>query len=83
MTKLNWKLVSVRLEIVLILTQDRYTVCVERTIDSEIVLDAADGKPLGDLGHVESRLVHLEMVLVLVQDRCRVCAKCSIGSDIV
>ena len=38
---------------------------------------------LGDVGHVESRLVHLEMVLVLVQDRCTVCAKHTIGSDIV
>ena len=54
MTKLNWKLVLVHLEIVLILMQDRYMVCTERTIDSEIVLDAPDGKLLGDLGHVES-----------------------------
>ena len=38
---------------------------------------------LGDLGHVESRLVRLQMVLVLVQDRCMVCAKRTIGSDIV
>ena len=38
---------------------------------------------IGDVGHVESRLVHLEMVLVLVQDRCMVCAKRIIGSDIV
>ena len=65
-TKLNWKLVSVCLEIVLILTQDRYTVCAERTIDSEIVLDECNGKLLGDLDHVESRSVCLEMVLVLV-----------------
>ena len=34
---------SVRLEIVLILTQDRSTVCVERTIGSEIILDTLDG----------------------------------------
>ena len=81
--KLNWKLVSVCLEIVLILTQDRNTVCAECTIDSEIVLHAPDGKLLGDLGHVESRLVCLEMVLVLVQDRCLVCSKCTIGSGIV
>jgi len=38
---------------------------------------------LGDVGHVESRLVRLEMVLVLVQDRCMVCSKCTIGSDII
>ena len=30
-------------DIVLILTQDRCTICVERTIGSEIVLDAPDG----------------------------------------
>jgi hypothetical protein len=35
-TRLKWKLVSFRLEIVLILTQDRCTVCVEHTIGSEI-----------------------------------------------
>ena len=63
MTRLNWKLVSVRLEIVLILTQGSCTVCVERTIGSEIALDAPDGIPV-DVGHVESRSVRLEMVLV-------------------
>ena len=44
-TKLNWKLVLVHLEIVLILIQDRCTVCPERTIGSEIILDAPDGTP--------------------------------------
>ena len=43
MKKLNWKLVLVRLEIVLILSQDPCTVCAERTIGSEIILDAPDG----------------------------------------
>ena len=32
-------------DIVLILTQDRCTVCVECTIGSEIVLDALEGTP--------------------------------------
>ena len=32
-------LISVRLDIVLILTQDSCTVCAERTIGSEIILD--------------------------------------------
>jgi hypothetical protein len=40
---LNWKLVLVHLEIVLILTQDRSMVCAERTIGLQIVLDAPDG----------------------------------------
>ena len=53
MTKLNWKLVLVRLEIVLVLTQDLCTVCAERTIGSEIVLDAPD-ELLANMGHVES-----------------------------
>ena len=53
MTRLKWKLVSVRLEIMLILTQDGCMVCVERTIGSEVILDATD-ELLGDLGHVES-----------------------------
>ena len=39
--------------IVLIVTQDRCTVCVERTIGSKIILDAPD-RLLGDVGHVES-----------------------------
>jgi hypothetical protein len=53
-TRLKWKLVSFHLEIVLILTQDRCTVCAEHTIGSEIILDAPDGI-LDDVGHVESR----------------------------
>jgi hypothetical protein len=38
-------LVSFCLDIVLILTQDKCTVCAERTIRSEIILDAPDGTP--------------------------------------
>ena len=52
MTKLNWKLVLVHLEIVLILMQDRCMVCNKRTIGSEIILDALNGTPR-DVGHVE------------------------------
>jgi hypothetical protein len=40
-----WNLVSVHLEIVLILMQDRCTVYAEHTIRSEIILDAPDGTP--------------------------------------
>ena len=52
-TRLNWKLISVRSEIVLILAQDSCTLCAERTIGSEIVLDAPM-ELLVDVGHVES-----------------------------
>ena len=41
-------------DIVLILMQDRCTVCVEHTIGSEIILDAPNGHPR-DVRHVESR----------------------------
>jgi hypothetical protein len=39
-------LILVCLDIVLTLTQDRCTVCAERRIGSEIVLDAPDGSPM-------------------------------------
>ena len=45
MTMLKWKLVSVLLEVVLILTQDRCMVCVRYTIGSDIVLDTPDRTP--------------------------------------
>jgi hypothetical protein len=44
-TRLKWKLDSVRLEIVLILTQDKCTVWPKRTRGSEIILYAQDGTP--------------------------------------
>jgi hypothetical protein len=45
MTRLMWKLDLVHLEIVVILTQDRCTVCAKHTIGSEIILDAPSGTP--------------------------------------
>ena len=44
-TRIKWKLVSICLETVLILMQDRCMVCAEHTIGSEISLDAPDGTP--------------------------------------
>jgi hypothetical protein len=40
-----WNLVSVHFEIVLVSVQYRSTVCTERTIGPEIVLDAHDDSP--------------------------------------
>ena len=51
--RLKWKLVSVRFEIVLILTQDRWTVCVERTLGLES-FRMHPMELLGDVGYVES-----------------------------
>ena len=39
----KWILISVHFEIVLISTQDRCTICVERAIVSEVMLGAPDG----------------------------------------
>jgi hypothetical protein len=44
-TRIKWKLGSVCLEIVLLLIQDWCTVCIERNIRSEIVLEPTDGTP--------------------------------------
>ena len=44
-TWIMWNLVSIRLEIVLVLVQDRCTVCARCSIGSKIVLDAPDGTP--------------------------------------
>ena len=80
MTRLKWKLVLVHLKIVLILTQDWSTVCVERTIGLEIVWDTPDGT-MWVIWNLSS--FHLETVLVSVQDRCMVCARLTIGLEIV
>jgi hypothetical protein len=52
-TRLKWKLISVRLEMMLNLTKDRCTVCIKRTIGSKIILDTPDGL-LDDDAQVEA-----------------------------
>jgi hypothetical protein len=52
--RLKWKLVSVRLETVLVSVQDRCTVCAKYTIALEIVLDAPNGT-LGYEAQMEDR----------------------------
>ena len=49
-----WNLVSIRLEIVLVLVQDRCTVCAKRTIGLDIVFNAPMVL-LGDDAQVEAR----------------------------
>ena len=48
----KWKLVLIHLEIVLITTQDRCTVCAKCTIRLEIILGVPNDT-LGDVGEVE------------------------------
>jgi hypothetical protein len=52
--RLKWKLDSDRSMIVQILTQDRCMVGAERTIASQVILDAPE-ELQGDVGHLESR----------------------------
>jgi hypothetical protein len=52
---LKCMLIVVCLETLLILMQDWCTVCVERTIGIEIILDAPDSTPLGDEAQVDAR----------------------------
>jgi hypothetical protein len=79
---LKWNLVLAHLQIVLILTQDRCTICVKRTKARKLVrthlmellvdeaqVDAHFG-PFGDSANLDV-------------DRCTVCAECTIGSEIV
>jgi hypothetical protein len=63
----------VYLEIVLILTQDRCTVCPKHTIGSSLITWL----------NWNLILVHLEIVPILTQDRCTVCVEHTIGSEIV
>jgi hypothetical protein len=49
----KWKQILVSLEIVLILMQDRCTVCAECAIGSEIMLGVPE-ELLGDVGQVEA-----------------------------
>ena len=81
-TWVKWKLILLHLEIVLILAQDRCTVCAECTMGMEIIVVVPNGTP-GTW--VKGRLVsvRLEIVLVSTQDRCTVCAKHVIGSKVI
>ena len=81
MIRLKWKLVSVHLKIVLMLSQDRCTVWVEHIIGSKIILDTPDGTPR--LRWSCGILLHLEIVLILTQDRCTICVEYVIGSKII
>jgi hypothetical protein len=69
---------SVRLQIVLILTQDSCTVCAKRTAGSAIILDAPESRLKCKLNSDRSKIV-----LILTQDRCKVCVERTIGSEII
>jgi hypothetical protein len=76
-------LVSVHLEIVLILVQDRCMVCIEHTIRSKIVVGCTRWISKVTLVMWNLVFIHLEIVLLSVQYRCMVCSKHNIGSEII
>jgi hypothetical protein len=78
--RLKWKLDSVRLQIVLILTQERCMVCAERTIGSENHIIRTQWNSLVTWAVWNLVSVYLGTVLVSLQDRCMVCAKHTILS---
>jgi hypothetical protein len=82
-TWVKWKLVSIHLETVLILTQDMYRVCTECAIGSEIILGTPDGTPRCRGFSGSSFLIWLVIVLMSTQDRCMVCSKHNIGYEII
>ena len=63
----------------LVSTQDRSTVCAERTIGSEISLLHLMVL-LGDVGEVEARF---EILLISTQDSCTICANRAIVSEVM
>ena len=65
-----------------ILTQDRCTVCTERTIGLEIVLDATNGTHRGR-GSYGISFWSIWRMLVSVHDSCTVGARRTIGSEIL
>jgi hypothetical protein len=77
-----WNLVLVRLETVLVLVQERCTVCSKCTIATEIVLDAPDGTP-SSKAQVEAHFSPFGIVLILTQDSCTVWAKRSMPSETI
>jgi hypothetical protein len=71
------------MEILLISTQDRCTVCTECTMGMAIVLAHPMEKAWVMWVKWKLVLVRLEVVLILTHDRYMVCTKHTIGSEII
>ena len=72
----------IRLEILLISSQDRCTVCTECTTSMEIALGTPEC--YSEVMYVEWKLVlvRFKIVFVSAKDRCTVCAECNSGMEI-
>ena len=76
---------SVRLEMVLVLMEDRCTVCAKRTIGHRLRYRLGRTRWYSLVTKLNWKLilVRLEIVLILMQDRCTVCVEHTIGSEII
>jgi hypothetical protein len=81
-TWVKWNHVLVHLEIVLILVQDRCTVCAQCTTGMKMASGTPDGTPRYCMSS-ESLFRSVWIVLLSAQDRCTVCTKRTIGSKII
>jgi hypothetical protein len=79
----QWKLTFFHLEVVLILIQDRSTICAEHTTSSKNHFGCTRWNSQVTLVKWNLVLVSLETLLVSVHYRCTVCAKGTIGLEIV
>ena len=82
MTWVKWILISVYFEIVLVSTQNRSTICAERTIGSEISLVHLMVL-LGDVGEVEVRFSPFRDSVNLDARWCTICAERAIVSEVL
>jgi hypothetical protein len=78
-----WNLVSVHSGTVLVLEQDRCTVCTKPTIGSKIVFRRTRWYSYVTRLKWKLVLIYLEIVLNLMQGRCIVYAECTIGLAII
>jgi hypothetical protein len=76
-----WNLISIHLETLLELVQDRCTVCAKHRL--KIILGCTRWYFYVTRHKWLLVSVYLEIVLILTQDRCTVCVERTIGSKII
>jgi hypothetical protein len=80
--RLKWKLDSLRSKIVLILTQEWWTGCVERSTASENHFGCTLSNSMVTWVVWNLVWIRLGIVLVLEQDSCTVCTICALSGTL-
>jgi hypothetical protein len=78
----KWKLILVHLEIMSISMQDRFMVCAECAIGSEIILGTLDGTPMWRWS-MEAHFGLFGGTVISAQHRCMIWDEHTIGSEII